>query len=80
MGVSVPSLDSVIETGTVVHDLVVEPEVVFVVSHSFRERLLAKLIFTLDSELSRDRLRGNLNHKWQFDLDGGFCRGLGDEY
>lgn len=79
MGVSVPSLDSVIETGTVVHDLGVEPDVVFVVIRSFRERLLAKAISTFDSELSRDRLRGNLYLKWQFDLDGGFCCGLGDE-
>jgi len=35
MGVSVPGLDSVIEAGTVVHDLGVEPDIVHVVFRSF---------------------------------------------
>jgi len=35
ISVSIPSLDSVIETGAVVHDLGIEPNVVFIVVRSF---------------------------------------------
>jgi hypothetical protein len=53
--VSIPSLDSVIKTGTVVHDRDVEPDIVLVVAHGFGVGLLSVGVTALDSEFSRDR-------------------------